>query len=190
MKRINVVFTAFAAILTLGGSLVPATPVNASAKYRRTKIVKAKKVNYVVRNKKGKTYKFRGSAKKLTLKTNHYLKNYTKSTWKRTKQTKVYRQGKKKLVYYYLTTSKHKAAGWVKKSDLKVKRAKKATAVTKTSSSAKVVKQTTTKPTKSTKNKQAAASANAKAESESKKEYYARVGTRGAGGGKMPSVWD
>lgn len=188
MKRINIVFTVLAAILTLGGSLLPATPVNASAKYRRTKIVKVKKGNYVVRNKKGKTYKFKGNAKKLTLKTNHYLKNYTKSTWKRTKQTKAYRQGKKKVVYYYVTTSKNKAAGWVKKSDLKIKHAKQTTAVTKTSSSAKVVKQTTTKSTKSTKSKQATASA--KAESESKKDYYARVGTRGAGGGKLPSVWD
>ncbi|WP_261810862.1 hypothetical protein [Levilactobacillus humaensis] len=169
MKKTNVMFAAFAAMLMLGGSLVPAT-ADASTKYRRTKVVKVKHTKYKVRNKKGKTYKFKGSSKRLTLKANHYLKNYTKSTWKRTKQTKVYRAGKKKVVYYYVTTSKNKAAGWVKKSDLKAKTVKKPTVSTKNSSSTSTNKKT-------------------KTESQAEKDYYARVGTRGAGGGPMPSVW-
>lgn len=184
MKKMNVIFTAFAAMLMLGGSLVPTISADASAKYRRTKIVKVKHTKYKVRNKKGKTYKFKGSSKKLTLKANHYLKNYTKSTWKRTKQTKVYRAGKKKVVYYYVTTSKHKAAGWVKKSDLKVKSTKKATAKTKNISSAKIVKQTATKSTVTKK------SVSDKAEAESIKSAEGRAGDRGAGGGKLPSFWD
>ncbi|WP_125545798.1 hypothetical protein [Levilactobacillus lindianensis] len=170
MKKTSINIAAFAAMLMLGGSLAPATTADASTKYRRTKIVKVKHTKYKVRNKKGKTYKFKGSSKKLTLKANHYLKNYTKSTWKRTKQTKVYRVGKKKVVYYYVTTSKHKAAGWVKKSDLKVKSAKKAKTINNDNNS---------KP----KNNKT------QAKSQLKKDFDARVGTGSAGGGPMPSVW-
>jgi len=64
MKKMNIMFAAFAVMLMMGGSLVPATAADASTKYRRTKIVNVKHTKYVVRNKKGKTYKFKGSSKK------------------------------------------------------------------------------------------------------------------------------
>ena len=88
------------------------TTAQASRSISRTKIVKNSAKPYYSANAKGKTYKFKGSARHLVLKSNHALKNYKSTTWTRIKKTTITKHGKKYL-YYYVTNSKNGAKGWV-----------------------------------------------------------------------------
>ncbi|MDT6980668.1 hypothetical protein [Levilactobacillus zymae] len=75
---------------------------------------------YKVRNKKAHTYTMTGPYNNIKLKTNHYLGNYTKNSWKRTKFTAVKHNGHWMIWYYVKSNAKNKAAGWVKLTDMRV----------------------------------------------------------------------
>ncbi|RRK09228.1 hypothetical protein D1831_13865, partial [Lactiplantibacillus garii] len=91
--------------------------VQASATYKRTKIVKvSKKAYYTTKN--AKTYTLNGSAQKLRLRANHNLKDYRNSTWTRSKKTTITKHGKKYL-YYYVTNAKDGVTGWYLQKYLK-----------------------------------------------------------------------
>ena len=95
--------------------------------YRRiSKWAISSRYKYKVANKKGKTYTLSGRAHpnkgqtlNTKLKATHALKNYKKSTWTRKKITQVKHKGKW-MMYYYVTTKKNHAGGWVKLTDLRL----------------------------------------------------------------------
>lgn len=126
--------TMTAAVLALGivGGTIPA---QAATTYHRTKTVKVSHKAYYSTSKTGKTYNFSGSTRKFKLKANHALKNYTKTTWTRSAQTYVTKNGKKTL-YYYVTNSNHKVKGWVYAKYLKAGKNYQATKATKTTKKA------------------------------------------------------
>lgn len=122
MKKMRLIIVTLVAMLMFGGAMAPAMTASAAKKtgYSRIEKWKIRHVNYKVKNKKGHTYTITGKAKNVKRKTNHYLKNYAKKTWKRTKITQVKHKGNW-MVYYYMTTkTKHKTVGgWVKLTDMK-----------------------------------------------------------------------
>ena len=105
------------------------------SKTYRTKATKVSHKAYYSLSKTGKTYKLSGTLKKPVLKSNHALKNYTKTTWTRSKQMFVTKKGKKTR-YYYVKAAKNKAAGWVKASQLKAGKNGQATTAKKTAAKA------------------------------------------------------
>lgn len=108
---------------TLGtvGSNTTAQAATLKGQYsRRAKWNLTPKYKYKVRNKKAYTYTMTGNYKNIKLKTNHYLGNYTKSSWKRTKFTAVKHNGHWMVWYYVKSNAKNKAAGWVKLTDMRV----------------------------------------------------------------------
>ncbi|GEO65755.1 hypothetical protein [Levilactobacillus spicheri] len=135
MKKMNSVIALMGVGLMLGGTGLPV--VNASASKTPTDIApfvynKGYEVNriwsqnlahrrYKVFNVKGKVYKFNGTKKNTKLKVTHYLKNYKKKTWTRTKFVQVKHHGNWMVYYYVKSNAKNKAAGWVKVTDLKLK---------------------------------------------------------------------
>ncbi|WP_338209878.1 CAP domain-containing protein [Lactiplantibacillus paraxiangfangensis] len=88
------------------------TTAQASGKISRSKEVLVSAKSYYSTSNKGRTYKFKGSAKHLVLKHNHKLSNYKTTTWTRTKKTTITKHGKKYL-YYYVRNNKNGAKGWV-----------------------------------------------------------------------------
>lgn len=90
----------------------------AATHYHRSSIKKTAKTPYYSTSKTGYTYKFSGSAKKMTMKDNHALKTYINSTWYKSKTVKV-THGSKTSTYYFVTSEKNHASGWVKSSYLK-----------------------------------------------------------------------
>lgn len=121
MKKMKKIIVALMALTMFGGTVVPS--VTASAKstgYSRIGKWNVKHVKYRVNNIKGKTYKMTGTKKNVKLKTNHYLKNYKKNKWVRTKITQIKHKGNW-MVYYYMTpiTKKKHTGGWVKLTDMK-----------------------------------------------------------------------
>ncbi|WP_318765863.1 CAP domain-containing protein [Lactiplantibacillus carotarum] len=146
-KQIKTGITAAVVIAILGGTMFQPTNVQASATYKRTKIVKvSKKAYYTTKN--AKTYTLNGSAKKIRLRANHNLKDYRNSTWIRSKKTTITKHGKKYL-YYYVKSSKNGVTGWVWHKYLKAGKYKvpikkviaKKNVATKTPSKSKLVKQ-------------------------------------------------
>lgn len=126
--------TMMVAVLALG--IVRGTiPAQAATTYHRTKTVKVSQKAYYSTSKTGKAYNFSGSTRKFKLKANHALKNYTKTTWTRSAQTYVTKNGKKTL-YYYVTNSNHKVKGWVYAKYLKAGKNYQATKATKTAKKA------------------------------------------------------
>lgn len=124
MKKLNrILVAAMMALTMLGGTVMPSVVASASAKTGYSRIFKAATRNhekYRVKNTKGKTYKMTGTTKNVKLKTNHYLKNYKKNKWTRTKITQIKHKGSC-MVYYYMTpiTKKKHTGGWVKLTDMK-----------------------------------------------------------------------
>ncbi|MFC6163409.1 hypothetical protein ACFP3T_01820 [Lactiplantibacillus dongliensis] len=104
---------------------------NAATTYKRSKISKVSSKAYYSKRQKGKTYQFKGTAKKLTFKANHALKNYTKTTWQASKKTTVTKHGKQYL-YYYVKNSRNGATGWVYSKYLKAGKNFQATTPTTT----------------------------------------------------------
>ncbi|MFC6288913.1 hypothetical protein [Levilactobacillus angrenensis] len=131
MMKMNRMFVAAMMALTMiGGTVAPVVEASAAKKtgYSRIQKWNVNHDKYRVKNKKGKTYKMTGKAKNIKLKTNHYLKNYKKNKWVRSKITQIKHKGKW-MVYYYMTpiTKKKHAGGWVKLTDMKPVNARKAT---------------------------------------------------------------
>ncbi|WP_157054364.1 hypothetical protein [Levilactobacillus paucivorans] len=119
----RIVVAAAMALTMMGGTVMPSVVASASSKTGYSRIFKATTRNhekYRVKNTKGKTYKMTGTKKNVKLKTNHYLKNYKKNKWTRTKITQIKHKGSW-MVYYYMTpiTKKKHAGGWVKLTDMK-----------------------------------------------------------------------
>ncbi|WP_203641142.1 hypothetical protein [Levilactobacillus andaensis] len=121
MKKLNQVVVALMAVGMLGGTVMPAVTASAaSTGYSRNRKISTRHATYRVKNTKGKTYTITGPAKNVKLKTNHYLKNYKKNKWTRTKITQIKHNGNW-LVYYYMkpVTKKKHTGGWVKLTDMK-----------------------------------------------------------------------
>lgn len=122
MKKLKQVVVVLMAVGMLGGTVVPAVTASASAStgYSRYRKIGTRHATYRVKNTKGKTYTITGPAKNVKLKTNHYLKNYKKNKWTRTKITQIKHHGNW-LVYYYMkpVTKKKHTGGWVKLTDMK-----------------------------------------------------------------------
>jgi len=114
------------AALALGTTTLTA---NAATTYKRSKVTKISTKAYYSQRQTGKTYQFKGSAKKLTFKSNHALKNYTKTTWQASKKTTVTKHGKQYL-YYYVKNSRNGATGWVYSKYLKAGKNFQATTAT------------------------------------------------------------
>lgn len=110
--------TAVAALAIFGGMTAVSTTAQAKTVYHRSAIKTVKSTPMYSTSNKGKTYAFKGSAKKFTFKTSHNLKNYHNSTWTKTKQTTV-KHGKSSSTYYYVKNAKNGAAGWVNKVYMK-----------------------------------------------------------------------
>ncbi|MFC6181439.1 hypothetical protein [Lactiplantibacillus daowaiensis] len=108
-KQVLALSATVLATLAMGATTLTA---NAATTYQRGKITKVASKSYYAQRQTGKTYQLTGTAKKVTLKANHALKNYTKTTWVATKQTKITKNGKQYL-YYYVKNSKNGATGWV-----------------------------------------------------------------------------
>lgn len=131
MKKVNRILVAsIMAFTMLGGTAVPSVTAFAAKKtgYSRIRKVSLAHAKYKVKNKKGRTYKMTGTTKNVKLKTNHYLKNYKKTKWTRTKMTQIKHKGNW-MVYYYMKpiTKKKHAGGWVKLTDMKPVKTYKAT---------------------------------------------------------------
>ncbi|WP_057877463.1 hypothetical protein [Levilactobacillus paucivorans] len=123
MKKLNrILMTTMVAFTMLGGTIVPSVTASAAKKtgYSRIRKTSLAHDKYKVKNTKGKTYKMTGKAKNIKLKTNHYLKNYKKNKWIRTKSTLIKHKGNW-MLYYYMTpmTKKKHEGGWVKLTDMK-----------------------------------------------------------------------
>ncbi|MFC6163407.1 hypothetical protein ACFP3T_01810 [Lactiplantibacillus dongliensis] len=114
------------ATLAMGATTLTA---NAATTYKRGKITKVSSKAYYSQRQTGKTYQFKGTAKKLTFKANHALKNYTKTTWQASKKTAVTKNGKQYL-YYYVRNSRNGATGWVYSKYLKAGKNFQATTAT------------------------------------------------------------
>lgn len=110
------------------------------SKTQRTKATKVSHKDYFSLSKKGHTYQLSGSLKKPVLKANHDLKNYTKTTWQRSKQMYIVKRGKAKVRYYYVKNARNGATGWVKVTDLKTGKNNQATSPEKTEAQAYYVK--------------------------------------------------
>ncbi|WP_125545794.1 hypothetical protein [Levilactobacillus lindianensis] len=132
MKKMSRILVATAMVFTtMGGTVVPSVTASAAKKTGYSRIRKVSTWNhakYRVKNTKGKTYKMTGTTKNVKLKTNHYLKNYKKNKWTRTKITQIKHKGSW-MVYYYMIpiTKKKHAGGWVKLTDMKPVKTYKAT---------------------------------------------------------------
>lgn len=119
MTRFNSALkTAAVALTVFGGIATVSTTAQAKTVYHRSAIKTVKSAPMYSISNKGKTYTFKGSAKKFTFKTNHNLKNYHNSTWTKTKQTTV-KHGKRTSTYYYVKNAKNGATGWVNKVYMK-----------------------------------------------------------------------
>ncbi|MFC6208161.1 hypothetical protein [Levilactobacillus tongjiangensis] len=124
MKKMNhILVTTVMALTMAGGTVVPSAVASAATKTGYSRIRKVSTWNhakYRVKNTKGRSYKMTGTTKNVKLKTNHYLKNYKKNKWTRTKITQIKHKGSW-MVYYYMTpiTKKKHAGGWVKLTDMK-----------------------------------------------------------------------
>ncbi|MFC6163408.1 hypothetical protein ACFP3T_01815 [Lactiplantibacillus dongliensis] len=116
------------ATLAMGATTLTA---NAATTYKRSKVTKVSSKAYYSQRQTGKTYQFKGTAKKLTFKANHALKNYTKTTWQASKKTTVTKHGKQYL-YYYVKNSRNGATGWVYSKYLKAGKNFQATTPTAT----------------------------------------------------------
>ncbi|MFD1421933.1 hypothetical protein [Lactiplantibacillus songbeiensis] len=116
------------ATLAMGATTLTA---NAATTYKRSKVTKVSSKAYYSQRQTGKTYQFKGTAKKLTFKANHALKNYTKTTWQTSKKTTVTKHGKQYL-YYYVKNSRNGATGWVYSKYLKAGKNFQATTPTTT----------------------------------------------------------
>ncbi|MFD1421934.1 hypothetical protein [Lactiplantibacillus songbeiensis] len=114
------------ATLAMGATTLTA---NAATTYKRSKITKVSSKAYYSQRQTGKTYQFKGTAKKLVFKANHALKNYTKTTWQASKKTMVTKNGKQYL-YYYVKNSRNGATGWVYSKYLKAGKNFQATTAT------------------------------------------------------------
>lgn len=131
MKKMNRILVAtMMAFTMLGGTVVSSVTASAAKKtgYSRIRKTSVSHAKYRVKNTKGKTYKMTGTPKNVKLKTNHYLKNYKKTKWTRTKITQIKHKGSW-MVYYYVKpiTKKKHTGGWVKLTDMKPVKTYKAT---------------------------------------------------------------
>ncbi|MFD1421932.1 hypothetical protein [Lactiplantibacillus songbeiensis] len=128
MKIKNLLTISATVLVTLA---MGATTLNANAAttYKRSKITKVSSKAYYSQRQTGKTYQFKGTAKKLAFKANHALKNYTKTTWQASKKTTVTKNGKQYL-YYYVKNSRNGATGWVYSKYLKAGKNFQATTAT------------------------------------------------------------
>jgi len=104
----------------IGITVVSTTQAHAATKYR---VVSTKNVAikpYVRTSAKGNMFSLNGKLPYVSFKTNHYLKNYPRTTWRVTKSRVILRNGVR-TQYYYAISSNGKASGWVWHGYLKVK---------------------------------------------------------------------
>ncbi|WP_125573747.1 hypothetical protein [Levilactobacillus huananensis] len=125
MKKMNrILVTAIMIATMVFGTVLPSKMASAATKTGYSRINKwthgFNHDKYRVKNANGKTYKMTGTKKNVKLKTNHYLKNYKKTTWVRIGVTQIKHKGNW-MYYYYMKpiTKKKRAGGWVKLTDMK-----------------------------------------------------------------------
>lgn len=119
MIKYNKTLRAAVVVLSIfGGTLIEVNTVQAKTTYQRTVIKSVKSTPMYSTSNKGKTYAFKGDAKKFTFKASHKLKNYHNSTWTKSKQTTV-KHGKNSSTYYFVKNAKNGVTGWVNKVYMK-----------------------------------------------------------------------
>lgn len=91
MKKIN---SLIAAVAIMGGLGIATQSVHAATGYHRTKTTSVSKANYYSLSNTGATYAPNGSTTSFKFKLNHYLKNYTHTTWTRSSKTYITKNGK------------------------------------------------------------------------------------------------